>query len=217
MPGRFRTRHLLAAVLAAAVLAALPGCGGGTGGGGTSSGAGAGTAGFPGASLLPAGLRGRPAPTFRLASARGGTLDTARLRGRPYAVTFLYVHCPDVCPLIAQELVTALRRIGPAASRVAVAAVSVDPEGDTPADVRAFLRAHRAPPQFAYGIGSRRELQPVWRAWFAAPQIPGRPESAHTATVWLIDRDGRIAAKYDGGTAIDPADLASAFRTLLRA
>lgn len=187
----------------------------GCGGGGSGSGTGSGPAGFPGSSALPAALRGRPAPTFRLADARGGVLDTAALRGRPYAVTFLYVHCPDVCPLITQELVRALDSLGADARRVAVAAVSVDPEGDTPADVRAFLRAHRAPAQFAYGLGTRRELAPVWRAWFAAPQVPGRPESSHTATVWLVDRRGGIAAKYDGGIAIDPADLATAFRTLL--
>lgn len=209
-----RVRGAAAAMAAPAVLAVLAaGCGGGGGG---SAGGAAGSGSFPGASSLPAALRGRPAPTFRLADARGGTLDTARLRGRPYAVTFLYVHCPDVCPLITQELVAALGRLGPEGRRVAVAAVSVDPAGDTPADVRAFLRAHRAPRQFAYGIGTRRSLAPVWRAWFAAPQIPGRPESSHTAAVWLVDAGGRIAAKYDGGVAIDPADLATAFRTLLR-
>jgi len=201
------------AILAALAVALVAGCGGG--GSGSSGASGTGPAGFPGSSALPAALRGRPAPTFRLADARGGVLDTAALRGRPYAVTFLYVHCPDVCPLITQELVGALDRLGADARRVAVAAVSVDPEGDTPADVRAFLRAHRAPAQFAYGLGTRRELAPVWRAWFAAPQVPGRPESSHTATVWLVDRRGRIAAKYDGGVVIDPADLAAAFRTLL--
>lgn len=203
---------LRGAALAALAVAALAGCGGGSGSG---TGAAFGPAGFPRSSALPAAFRGRPAPTFRLADARGGVVDTAALRGRPYAVTFLYVHCPDVCPLIAQELVGALDRLGADARRVAVVAVSVDPEGDTPADVRAFLRAHRAPPQFRYGLGSSRELAPVWRAWFAAPQVPGRPESSHTAAIWLVDRRGRIAAKYDGGVAIDPADIATSFRTLL--
>ncbi len=95
--------------------------------------------------------------------------------------------------------------------------MSVDPRGDTPSAVRAFLRMHRAPRQFAYGIGSSRDLAPVWRAWFAAPQIPGRPESTHTAAVWLVDRGGRLAAKYDGGAPFAPGDLTTSFRTLLRA
>src|SRR5665648_208330 len=64
-----------------------------------------------------------------------GAIDTARLRGRPFAVTFLYASCPDVCPLIAQEIVGALGRLGADARRVAVVAVSVDPRGDTPAAV----------------------------------------------------------------------------------
>ncbi len=209
-----RRRHEVrwpGAVVVAAAVAALAGCG--ASGGSPSQPA---AAGLPGASALPAALRGRPAPRIVLADARSGAIDTARLRGRPFAVTFLYASCPDVCPLIAQEIVGALGRLGADARRVAVVAVSVDPRGDTPAAVRAFLRVHHAPPQFAYGVGSAHALAPIWRAWFAAPQIPGRPESVHTAAVWLVDRRGRLVAKYDGGTPIDPGDLAAAFRALLR-
>jgi protein SCO1/2 len=49
---------------------------------------------------LPDGVRDRQAPHFRLSDARGGVLDTRRLRGSPYVVTFLFTDCPDVCPLI---------------------------------------------------------------------------------------------------------------------
>ena len=55
-------------------------------------------------SSLPHGLAGRPAPQFALADARGGVLRSATLRDRPYVVTFLYTNCPDVCPLIGDEI-----------------------------------------------------------------------------------------------------------------
>jgi protein SCO1/2 len=167
------------------------------------------------ADALPPGLAGKPAPRIHLADARGGTLDTASLAGRPYLVTFLYVNCPDVCPLIGEELRGALAQLGPDARRVGVVAVSVDPRHDTAAAVRVWLRQHREPAQFHYLIGSDAQLAPVWKAWYAAPQIAGDPESAHSAVVWLVDRRGRLAAKVAAGAPFDPGGLARDVRGLL--
>ncbi len=170
---------------------------------------------FRGVASLPPGLLGRPAPRMRQTDVRGGVLDTNALRGRPYAVTFLYVNCPDVCPLITQETVQALHDLGAQAGRVAVVAVSVDPRGDTRANVEAFLARHRAPANFHYLIGSEAQLAPIWRGYRAAPQIVGDPNSSHTAAIWLIDRRGRLAAEFDAGAAFDPSDLAHDMEVLL--
>lgn len=164
---------------------------------------------------LPPGLDRRAAPRIRLAGARGGTIDTAALCGRAYVVTFLYVNCPDVCPVISQDLKAALRELGGQARRVAVVAVSVDPRGDTRAAVRAFLRRQRLPPNFHYGIGSERTLRRVWKAYYAAPQLPGRPESAHSAAVWLVDTRGRWRAHIAAGTSVNPREIARRLRALL--
>lgn len=206
---------MLALALALACIGALlGGCGGGAGGG---SDGGAAADGFTVAEALPAGLAGRPAPQIRLADARGGTFDTRTLAGEPYLVTFLFANCPDVCPLIGVQLRETLERLGPDARRVGVVAVSVDPRGDTPEAVRTWLRRQRQPQQFRYLIGSQRELEPVWDAWYAAPQIPGSPESAHTAVVWLVDARGRLAAKVGAGRAFDTAGLARDVRSLMPA
>jgi protein SCO1/2 len=165
---------------------------------------------------LPAGIAGRRAPALRLRNARGGTVDTRELRGAPYVVTFLYTSCPDVCPLIGQELGQALRRLGRDGGEVAVVAVSVDPRGDTPAAVRRWLERHRLPRNFHYGIGSERELKPVWKAYFVAPQAPGSEESLHTASIWLVDARGRWRTKFSGGAPAPPADIAHDLRLLLR-
>jgi protein SCO1/2 len=164
---------------------------------------------------LPETLAGRPAPRIRLPDARGGILDTRRLRGKPYAVTFLYTNCRDVCPLIAQELGQTLRMLGPDTDARAVA-VSVDPTGDTRGAVRRWLRRHRLPVSFRYLIGTRRQLAPVWKAYYAAPQPAEEPESRHTASIWLVDRAGRLRTKFSGGAPVAPRDLAHDFRLRLR-
>jgi protein SCO1 len=162
------------------------------------------------AGALPGGLDGRPAPAFRLEDGRGGVVDTRRFRGRPYAVTFLYTECPDVCPTIAVDLSQALAD----APGAAAIAVSVDPRGDTPAAVRAFARAHRMPRSFRYAVGDRRALAPVWRAYFVSSQLGDPRTSTHTAAVWLVDARGRLRGMYPGGAPIAPADVAHDLRAL---
>ncbi|MBA2567495.1 MAG: SCO family protein [Thermoleophilaceae bacterium] len=164
---------------------------------------------------LPAELAGAPAPSFRHADARGGEIGTADLAGRPFVVTFLYTTCPDVCPLIAQELREALELLGPRGDEVEVLAVSVDPENDTPEAVRSWLASNELSPNFHYLVGTEAELEPTWDAYFAAPQPAGEPGSAHTASIWLVDSDGRLRTKFSAGVPVPPADIAHDLGLLL--
>lgn len=166
---------------------------------------------------LPDELEGEPGPRIRLRDGNGEVFDTKALAGTPYAVTFLFTRCPDVCPVIGQEIRAALEGLGSLRDRVAVAAVSVDPRDDTPEAVRDWTRRQRLPPQFRYLIGTERELKPVWDAFYAAPKMTGRPEtSTHTASIFLFDGEGRWRARHSGGGAFDPADLTHDLRLLVR-
>ena len=113
-------------------------------------------------------------------------------------VTFIYTQCPDVCPLITQNLNAALRAIGPSArNRVRVLAVSVDPKGDTPKAVRAYIREKHLFPQFRYLIGSRAELRRVWKAWHVLA-VASKPDVVdHVAYTALIDTTGKERVLYD--------------------
>ena len=163
----------------------------------------------------PDGVYGRKAPRFVLDDARSGRVDTRRLAGRPYVVTFLYVDCKDVCPLIGVELRQALEQLGSRAKNVTVLAVSADPRADTRAAVRRWLTKLRMPTNFRYLIGSDTQLQPVWRSHYAAPQPRASTTSMHSASIWLTDRQGRWRTKFSGGIPVAPADIAHDLRLLL--
>jgi protein SCO1/2 len=174
-----------AALLAFVVVAA--GCGG--------SGASTSTAAsrFAGAELPKA----TPAPDFVLRDAHGRRVRLSDQRGRYVLLTFLYTHCPDVCPLIASNLNTALRTLGPKRGEVRVLAVSVDPKGDTPAAVRAYAHRMRLLPQFRYLIGTRPELTRVWREYHILAVSKNRALVDHVAYTALVDREGRRRVLYD--------------------
>lgn len=204
---------LAVAVIAAGAAVALSGRGSAGPPQATSAASGAGS--FLTAATMPQGLGGQAVSPFDLADARGGTLSSASLRGRPYALTFLYVHCVDVCPLIGSEIHDALTQLGAKASSMSIVGVSVDPRGDTRAAVRHWLAAHHEPPSFHYLIGSERKLAPVWKAFYVSPQTPGNPHSTHTAIIWLIDRRGRLSALIPAGIPINVNNLAHDFRVLI--
>jgi protein SCO1/2 len=160
------------------------------------------------------GLRGslvepvRPAPTTVLTDSRGRSIDLAGYRGRAVLVTFLYTRCPDVCPLIAAKLEAVRARLGAGAAGVQLVAISVDPRGDTPRTVAAFLRAHALTGQMEYLRGSAGRLSRVWAAWnVGSERDAGRPELvAHSALVYGVSAGGRLTTIYPSD--FNPADVA---------
>lgn len=156
-----------------------------------------------GAQLRLAGtsLNGSPAPNFRLDGSGGQPYSLAQFRGKVVVLTFLYSHCTDVCPLTAELLRHADEAAGHPADVIYVA-VSVDPAGDTPQNVAAFEAKHQLGElgnRWHYLVGSRSDLQPVWRSYgIYAPRQPvtgGAPD--HSTGIYFIDKQGRERAFGD--------------------
>jgi protein SCO1 len=139
----------------------------------------------------------RPAPALALDDYTGRPVSITAFRGKAVLVTFVYTHCPNVCPLIVSDLAAAQRGLGKEASRVRIIAVTVDPRRDTPAAVRAFLAARGATGRMYYLLGKRRQLTPVWKAWKVGV-FSGRHgyTTGHSDIVYGITASGRIAVVY---------------------
>jgi protein SCO1/2 len=151
----------------------------------------------------------RPAPPLALRDYRGRPVNIAAYRGKAVLVTFLYTHCPDVCPLIASNLGVALHLMGPrAASKARIIAVSVDPSGDTPRAVATFLARRRVAGRIDYLIGSASQLARVWQAWgVGSERDKGNPELVnHSGLIYGITGSGKQATIYAAN--FHPADVA---------
>jgi protein SCO1/2 len=146
---------------------------------------------FEGTSI-PAGA---PAQDFALRDQNGHRIRLSDQRGRFVLLAFLYTSCTDICPLIAKQMDSALRSLGPRASSVRVLAVSVDPVGDTPAQVRRYVKRLRLGPDFHFLLGTKAELAPVWQGYNIAVEARAA-KVVHAAPVYLIDRSGRPRLLY---------------------
>jgi cytochrome oxidase Cu insertion factor (SCO1/SenC/PrrC family) len=77
---------------------------------------------------------------------------------------------------------------------------------DTPASVRAFLRAHNLPSRFRYLTGTHGELASVWARYHVAAIAGPRPIVSHTAFELLVDPLGRERVLYDA--QVQASDIA---------
>src|SRR3954454_1067254 len=153
--------------------------------------------------------RGIHAPEFTLTDQNDKRVSMTEYRGKPVVVTYTYTHCKETCPLQAQMIRGALDDLG---HDIPALAISVAPFGDTPASARAFLAKQKMTGRMRYVLGTRRQLQPVWRGFAIQPQLR---DSEHQALITLVDRKGlqRVPVGIDQPS---PEDLAHDIRVLER-
>ncbi|HZU68451.1 MAG TPA: SCO family protein [Ktedonobacteraceae bacterium] len=142
-------------------------------------------------------LGGSPAPGFQLTDQFGHTVSLAQFKGEPVIVTFMYTHCPTVCPLIAEKLHTAMQSLGSNAQKVAILVVSVDPKGDTQASALTFSEQHQMTDYWHYLTGTQNQLSPIWSAYAVDAQSISASTSMHTSVLYLIDKQGREQVLLD--------------------
>jgi protein SCO1 len=149
------------------------------------------------------------APPLTLHNYLGQPVDIRSYKGEVVLVTFIYTHCPDVCPLITSNLRVA-QNLMPATvrSKVAIVAVSVDPKGDTPKAVAAFLARHQMTGRMQYLVGSAQELGPVWQAWgVGSERDAAKPQFInHSGLIYGVTGSGERLTIYAAN--FQPAEIA---------
>jgi len=154
------------------------------------------------------------AADFALRDQHGLLVRQSAQRGKLVLVTFLYTHCTDICPVIANQLNQALRELYHQRTSVRILAVSVDPKGDTPRAVRKFVRDHRLLPEFHYLVGRPAQLARVWQA-YNVQVLQRNPESVgHSGYIYLLDRRGKPRVFYSATATAQ--QVAHDLRLLLR-
>ncbi len=151
----------------------------------------------------------RAAPPLTLRNYLGQPVSIASYRGKAVLVTFLYTHCPDICPLITSQLRVAQNLMGPAtAAKAEIIAVSVDPRGDTPKAVAAFLARHEMTGRMQYLVGSTRELASAWSAWGVGSERDAqKPEFInHSGLIFGVGGSGQRITLY--APNFQPAEIA---------
>lgn len=142
---------------------------------------------------------------FTLTTQTGAKLSDADLKGKPFAVFFGFTHCPEVCPTTLWETTEALKALGSDADKLKVLFISVDPTRDTPEFLARYLQSFD--PRIVGLTGSEAEIAAVGKSyrayWRKVPTDDGDYTMDHTASIFLMDRDGQFAGTISYGESME--------------
>jgi protein SCO1/2 len=136
---------------------------------------------------------------FTLVGTDGQAFPSRRLEGRPYAIFFGFTHCPDVCPTTLARLAK-LRRDAGGERAFDIVFVSIDPERDTPEEMRTYAAQFETP--IIALTGSPAQVDSVKRSYGVYAEkapLPGAGHAAHqgysmnhTSAVLLFNASGQL-------------------------
>jgi protein SCO1/2 len=155
---------------------------------------------------------------FALMDQNGRAVSDRDFRGTPLLIYFGYTNCPDTCPLDAQTISAVVDRLDARRERVTPIFVTVDPERDTPARLKAFLGAFH--PRFVGLTGAVGEVRRVTAAYGAEDdRVNEKPSGAydvlHPAIAYLMGRKGEFLDLVR--LKDDPDQIVESVETLLKA
>ena len=82
---------------------------------------------------------------FQLVDQDGRAVDQTLLNGKWSLVFFGFTYCPEFCPTTLAELAAVKQRLGDKADDLQIVFVSVDPERDTPQQLKDYLSSDGFP------------------------------------------------------------------------
>lgn len=141
-----------------------------------------------------------PAPEFTLTSQDGVPVALAEFRGKVVAVTFIYTHCTNTCPVLTPMMSFVQDRLGSDfGEKIVFISVTVDPERDTPQVLKDYAKAFGAKEGgWFFLTGPSDTIGEVTRRYgvFAAKASDGNVD--HTFLTSIVDPHGILRVQYLG-------------------
>lgn len=131
---------------------------------------------------------------FQLIDMNGRPVTEKSLLGKPTAIFFGFTYCPEVCPTTMAEMTAWLKALGPDADRLNVVFVSVDPERDTPEQLKLYLsNFDRRIQGFTGTPEAVAKTAKAYRVYYQKVATDGGGYTLdHSSAIYLFDAQGRF-------------------------
>lgn len=132
---------------------------------------------------------------FRLVDQDGRPVDQTTLNGKPAVIYFGFTFCPEICPTTLASMGRWIRDLGPDADRLNFVFVTIDPERDTPAQMRLYLSSFdRHIRGYSGSPAQIAAMAKAWRVYYRkVPTGGGDYTMDHSTPVYLMDAKGHFA------------------------
>jgi protein SCO1 len=131
--------------------------------------------------------------------------------GRTVVVNFIFTTCASSCPLSSQTFSIFQEKLGAERSQVHLVSISIDPEQDTPARLRAYAKKFSAGPNWQHYTGTLSASLAVQRAF----GVYRGDKMEHTPVTLLRAAPGKRWRRIEG--FVTPEDLLREYRAALAA
>jgi len=143
----------------------------------------------------PGGLPFDVGGPFALTDQRGKRRTDKDFHGAFMLVFFGYADCQSICPVGLRRMTGAVEALGAEGEKIQAVLISVDPEHDTPENMRKLEKIH---PRLIGLTGTAAQLSDVAAAYQVesrqVSQTPdGKPVFAHGSYIYLMAPDGKLA------------------------
>lgn len=130
---------------------------------------------------------------FQLTDQTGKPVDQGLLKGKWTAVFFGYTYCPDVCPTTLQTLGSASDLLGARAKNFQVVFITVDPQRDTPSQLKDYLSSSSFPRGVIGLTGTPDQIAKVageYKVYFQKSGSGANYSVDHSSAIYLMNPHG---------------------------
>jgi protein SCO1 len=144
---------------------------------------------------------GQPVPDFTLTDQTGQRVSLSRFKGKVVGVTFIYTSCPlpDYCFRLSNNFGRLQKHFARQMGRdLVLLSISFDPVHDTPEVLGKYAGIWKADPNsWHFLTGTPAEVKAACRL-FGLNFWPDEGTLAHSLHTLVIDREGKLAANFEG-------------------
>lgn len=133
--------------------------------------------------------------------------------GKYVVMGFIYTHCPDICPLITQNLIKIQNGLGNP-DDVQFLAVSFDPKRDTPAVLKDFKNVFGLDRNFDFLTGDSLTIQTMMDSVRVRTQVSFSTTTEageemyflnHSDKIMVVDPNSKVIIEYGGSQPSVPS------------
>jgi protein SCO1/2 len=88
-------------------------------------------------------------------------------RDQPVMLNFIFTTCTTICPVLSATFSQVEQKLGAERERVRMISITIDPEYDTPARLRAYAARYGAGPQMQFLTGKLEDIVAIQKAFDA--------------------------------------------------
>lgn len=133
-------------------------------------------------------------------------------KGQYVVLGFIYTNCPDICPLITQNLIKIQRDLG-YPDDIQFLGVSFDPERDTPSVLRNYKEAFKLGENFDFITGETSTIKAMMDSVRVRTQVSLSTTTDdgkelyflnHSDKIMVLDKKSRVIIEYGGSMPAVP-------------